>query len=504
MTKLAPDVFYGFSLKLADEDDLKHLGNSVHVEKINQVQSILRASTFDARTIDAPINSTPSLYPPQVQTCINELHNIGVYGSTVVIRPWETVSAQDSRSGLVKNLVIDNSKDNEHGGHGNTKPYTLRPRGIRLITRKAKGNKKGKAKPKKTDESPCTQCPASYHRTHVAGIVAASDVGYGFMGVAPNVTLGMYLSGSAEDDGAPFDSMIMAMLHAHKDGADIILASVGGLGAEKKGTIIITAAGNDGAEGLFYSGRPASAMNAISVGSVEAQAVITGKFKASTGKELMIYRTSTFNLSGEYPIYITANSTNVTNDACDELPKHTPNLTNYIVLVRRGTCLIEDKANNLPAKGAKHNSTSITTLPNKLSNVSVAPISMEDGQYIFHQAKKDTAGFKVSFSPTKHFYRNSPDGGFPSNFSQYGPSFDLSSLQPTLAGVGSNVVSNFPMNDAGYGSLSGTSMAAPQVWYSDCRGGRPDNECKRQEFYWNHNALSIGDYYEASQPCRQS
>jgi hypothetical protein len=77
-------------------------------------------------------------------------------------------------------------------------------------------------------------------------------------------------------------------------------------------------------------------MNAISVGSVEAQAVITGKFKASTGKELMIYRTSTFNLSGEYPIYITANSTDVTNDACDELPKHTPNLTNYIVLVRRG------------------------------------------------------------------------------------------------------------------------------------------------------------------------
>ncbi|PLW24416.1 hypothetical protein PCASD_08400 [Puccinia coronata f. sp. avenae] len=250
------------------------------------------------------------------------------------------------------------------------------------------------------------------------------------MGVAPNVTLGMYLSGSAEDDGAPFDSMIMAMLHAHKDGADIIPASVGGPGswgqgkefltvvnnlAEKKGTIIIIAAGNDVAEGLFYFGRPASAMNAISVGSVEAQAVITGKFKASNGKELMIYQTSTFNLSGEYPIYITANSTDVTNDACDELPKHTPNLTNYIVLVRRGTCLIEDKANNLAAKGAKH--------------------------VLFYMAKKDKAGFKVSFPPTKHFYRNSPEGGFPSNFSQYGPSYDLRrSLQPMLAGVGSNVV----------------------------------------------------------------
>jgi hypothetical protein len=63
---------------------------------------------------------------------------------------------------------------------------------------------------------------------------------------------------------------------------------------------------------------------------------VAGKFKASTGKELTFYRTSTLNLSGEYPIYITANSTDDSSDACDELPKHTPNLTNHIVLVKRG------------------------------------------------------------------------------------------------------------------------------------------------------------------------
>jgi hypothetical protein len=32
MTELVPDVFYGFSAKFADEADLKHLENSVHVE----------------------------------------------------------------------------------------------------------------------------------------------------------------------------------------------------------------------------------------------------------------------------------------------------------------------------------------------------------------------------------------------------------------------------------------------------------------------------------------
>jgi hypothetical protein len=89
-------------------------------------------------------------------------------------------------------------------------------------------------------------------------------------------------------------------------------------------------------EGLFFSDNPSSAKNAISVGSVDAQEIVAGHFKASTGKELVIYRTSTFNLSGEHPIYITANSTDVTTDACDELPKNTPNLTDYVVLVRRG------------------------------------------------------------------------------------------------------------------------------------------------------------------------
>jgi hypothetical protein len=127
---------------------------------------------------------------------------------------------------------------------------------------------------------------------------------------------------------------------------------------------------------LFHGSRPASATNAISVGSVEAQAVIAPLFKASTGKELMMYRTSTFNLSGEYPIYLTANSTDDPKDACDELPKHTPNLTDYIVLLRQGcdsssfliqekkllsdtsgrnrTCQFFIKVHNVAAKGAKH------------------------------------------------------------------------------------------------------------------------------------------------------
>jgi hypothetical protein len=50
------------------------------------------------------------------------------------------------------------------------------------------------------------------------------------------------------------------------------------------------------------------------------------------------------------------------------------------------------------------NSTSVLPLPDEESNVSIATISMEDGQYIFNQAKRDPTGFKISFPSTKHLY----------------------------------------------------------------------------------------------------
>ncbi|KAH9464238.1 hypothetical protein Pst134EB_003770 [Puccinia striiformis f. sp. tritici] len=482
MTELVPEVFYGASVRLSDEADLEHLEGSAHVEKISRVQKISRASTFDEKLVDAPINSTPSLFPPQLQTRVTELHKMGLYGKGIKVALVDsgidcTHPALGGGFGpgfkiaFGKNYAEDDNDDGD--AEDGVTPHGYEPLAMRLTARGTK--------PKPKNESPCTQCTS--HGTHVAGIVAASDVGYGFMGVAPNATLGMYLFGCGEDGDSSSDSLMAAFLQAHKDGADIISASIGGPGGwgngeelvkivnnlvQMKGAIVIVAAGNEGSEGLFYADDPASARSAISVGSVEAQAIVAGKFKASTGRELTLYRTSTLNLTGEHRVYITANSSHDPADACDELPKNTPNLTDHVVLVKRGTCLFSIKAKHVAAKGGKHilfymNSTSIVTLPNTMKNATVAPISLSDGEYIYDQAKKDPSGFKVSFPPTGHFYLNVPDGGLPSNFSQYGPSFDLESPQPAVSAVGGNVVSTFPMNNGGYSSLSGTSMATPQI-----------------------------------------
>ncbi|KAA1088880.1 hypothetical protein PGTUg99_033479 [Puccinia graminis f. sp. tritici] len=111
------------------------------------------------------------------------------------------------------------------------------------------------------------------------------------------------------------------------------------------------------------------------------------------------------------------------------------------------------------------NLTSFVPVPDQYDefNVSIAPISLEDGKYIFNQAKKDPTGFKVSFPPSNHLYVHDPHGGLPSAYSTYGPSFDFESPQPAIAAVGGNVVSTFSMTEGGYATMSGTSMAAPQI-----------------------------------------
>lgn len=38
------------------------------------------------------------------------------------------------------------------------------------------------------------------------------------------------------------------------------------------------------------------------------------------------------------PIYAISNDTNVVDDACNELPDTTPDLSSYLVVVRRGSC----------------------------------------------------------------------------------------------------------------------------------------------------------------------
>lgn len=43
-------------------------------------------------------------------------------------------------------------------------------------------------------------------------------------------------------------------------------------------------------------------------------------------------------VKGALPIYATSNDTTISDDACDPLPASTPDLSSYLVIIRRGTC----------------------------------------------------------------------------------------------------------------------------------------------------------------------
>lgn len=54
------------------------------------------------------------------------------------------------------------------------------------------------------------------------------------------------------------------------------------------------------------------------------------------------------------PLYATSNDSTTAVDACDALPADTPDLSGYIVLIRRGTCTFVQKATNAAAYGAQY------------------------------------------------------------------------------------------------------------------------------------------------------
>ncbi|KNZ54991.1 hypothetical protein VP01_27g11 [Puccinia sorghi] len=501
-TTLAPDVFYGVSLYLDRSEDVYLIQNSARVEVIsgsymclfpilNVVNDVFPLQTFKTRLLDQPILATPETYPPHVQTNITDLHRLNILGQGVRV------------------AIIDSGVDCAHpalgGGFGPGKKISF---GLDLV-----GDKFNGTNDPVRSGNPCTKC--GLHGTHVSGIVGADDVGYGFTGVAPKAELGMYRNangstflvfGCGQESQTRDDIILAALLTAYKDGArvsiaDVINLSLGGsagwgTGAvlydvintlvHKKSAIIVASAGNEGQEGMFRASNPASSKNAISVGSVDASSSMIHFLRTSTGQQVP-YRSAIPFPTGSYPVYFTSNSTHTQDDACTPLPPSTPDLSNYIVVIRRGTCYFETKAEQAQAKGAKMilfywvSPRFLVSIFQALSNSSVAVIAAQDGKYLLEASQQNNA-LRLNFTDSLSFYDPSGTGGFMSNFSQLltqtiilylfasGPSYDFLSPQPAISGVGGDVVSTYPVDQGGYVRLllhqaasSGTSMASPQI-----------------------------------------
>jgi hypothetical protein len=176
-------------------------------------------------------------------------------------------------------------------------------------------------------------------------------------------------SGSAADD-----VLIDAYLQAYEAGSQIITASIGGSSgwSEEPWAVVVSriveqgvpctvSAGNSGDIGLFYASTAADGNKVTAIASfdnvVSPALLVTSSYTVDGGAETTFgYALGTpGNWTGiNLPLWTASYNTTDPAGGCDPYPADTPDLSGFIVLIRRGTCTFVQKGTNAAAFGAKY------------------------------------------------------------------------------------------------------------------------------------------------------
>ncbi|KAK0388929.1 hypothetical protein NLU13_2506 [Sarocladium strictum] len=334
------------------------------------------------------------------------------------------------------------------------------------------------------------------HGTHVAGIVAARENQYGFIGAAPEASLAAYrvfgCSGSAGND-----VLIAAYNRAFEDGADIITASIGGPSgwSEEPWAVAVSriveqgvpcpvSAGNDGSTGQFFASTASNGKGIISVASIDSTVtpslLTVSSFTVDGGKSADFGYTPAEPAAWadvKLPLWSVSKDLADPKAGCDPYPDNTPDLSDRIVLIRRGSCTFVQKAQNAAAKGARYImfwnnvpvgslATDISTVPGILAGGMVSADvgsgwlkALNAGsEVVLDMVDPEDPNAKVSLSEVP----NNVTGGALSTFTSWGPTFEGDN-KPQIGSPGGNILSTYPVAKGSYAVLSGTSMACPLV-----------------------------------------
>ncbi|KAF6515990.1 hypothetical protein HZS61_004731 [Fusarium oxysporum f. sp. conglutinans] len=416
------------------------------------------------------LNDTADTFSPHVQVQVDKLREKGITGHGIKV------------------AVVDTGIDYKHPALGGCfGPNCLVSFGTDLV-----GDKYDGFNAVYPDDDPM-DCQG--HGSHVAGIVAAQENEYGFTGAAPGVTLGAYrVFGCSGEAGN--DVLIAAFNQAYQDGADIITASIGGPSGwseepwavavsriVEKGVPCTVSAGNSGDVGMFYASTAANGNKVMAIASYDNSDYVS---------LLNISHYTVDNSSKKIDFGSTAGSPaawgNVTlplwapnldpatpNGGCDAYPADTPDLSKYIVLVRRGSCTFVQKAQNAAKHGAKY----FLVYNNAASGASAIDVSTVEGIVAAGMVPAKTgtkwvellkAGSTVTLEMSDgsdgkvilEESKNNVTGGAVSTYSSWGPTWELD-VKPQFGSPGGNILSTYPLKKGGYAVLSGTSMACPLV-----------------------------------------
>ena len=480
---LSYDLFKGVSFKLdnlaSEEEVAKQIAAMPEIkqmwpvreypvpnDKVHWTGNSNTASPAAFNTINKRQSSDNDTFSPHVMTQVDQLRARGVRGAGIKV------------------AIVDTGIDYDHPALGGCfGEGCLVSFGTDLVGDAYTG---GAEKPVPDDDP--DDCGG--HGTHVAGIVAAQVNPYGFTGAAPDVTLGAYRVFGCEGS-AGNDVLIAAFNQAYEDGADIITASIGGASGwtedpwavavsriVEAGTPCTVSAGNSGDQGQFYASTAANGKGVASIASVDntqAPAILLNASYNVANASSASFGWTEGSPSGwgniSLPLWSVNYNTSDPANACDPLPDDTPDLSEYLVLVRRGSCTFVQKVQNVVAKGAKYvmfynNAAGATSVAAEVDGlVAVGMTTAETGaQWISILANGTDITVNIVDPDSAGQYPSTRDntatGGFLSTFTSWGPTYELD-FYPQFSAPGGLILSTYPLELGGYAVLSGTSMACP-------------------------------------------
>ncbi|KAL0936376.1 Minor extracellular protease vpr 2 [Colletotrichum truncatum] len=468
------EIFSGLSIE-SEDDNLDTLQTVQEVAQAWPVKTYrLSPVTPQASFSD---DATAQNWSIHYSTGVDKVHQSGVFGKGVKV------------------AVIDSGVDYNHpalgGGFG---PGFKVSGGYDLVGQEYDGSND-----KIPDEDPLD---ALGHGTHVAGIIAGKSDFYA--GVAPEAEILAFKVFGAVD-GTDEDTLIDATIMAYESGADIITASIGRAAGfsdgpwatvasriVEQGVVVTIAAGNDGDEGPFYASSGSSGKEVLAVASVDTSRVPSKPWHATFNLDGKSNRTQlayippvnrpAWNVSG-LPIVPLSFDTKITGEACSPLPDTTPDLSNVIVLIRRGSCTPYVKQTNVEKFGAQYvlfyndDYRPFELVANSAYKSQMALIDAKAGAAIIETIKAGgnvTADFTNPDDPNWAVGFFDAAGGIPSQYSSWGGTYELE-IKPDIAAPGANIYSTYLGKT--WKVLSGTSMATPYVagvaaLYISKHGGR--------------------------------
>ncbi|KAJ1974174.1 hypothetical protein H4R33_006853 [Dimargaris cristalligena] len=321
--------------------------------------------------------------------------------------------------------------------------------------------------------------PCQYHGTHVTGILAGNDGD--FKGVAPDATIGVYRVLGCYNIVTE-SIVVQALEQAYLDGMNIVTMSIGFPGAwgasasgdasatlVQQGVFVVSAAGNQGKDGMWSINGPSVRNSVVSVGSAEMPFHYSQYLNVTSDELVGIRRTMSqgylpaLNLNQVQIVRGLAAGSTTDDYGCNALPI----FTGKVVLVQNGGCNMYTKALNVQNAGGvlmvvyqSDSGDPAAVVYESLINFPSVAIYNADAVYMIKKMNTTTIVTVSAGADSVIFDSFTPRA--PSDFSSWGPGPE-SEVKPELLGPGSNIYAPWPLGLGSYGIVSGTSMSTPYV-----------------------------------------